>query len=546
MPPKRRMSAKSKAGGGAPPGANGMAGATATPLAHEECNNAVAFKLVVDAKRMILEHPLFAGIQDMAPLPIQGGDDMTCGQTAPFDPMAFESAMQATGTYTAGFNFFGLDLTYSSNPGIPLRNKGIEMLTEHYFAGPIWFPLILHGVLKSGEDPLVQARSGLIKCITPEELRIAFVLAIARDIDEDAGEDVLKRWRRSVLSVSVKFEVLDNIEAVHWKALQVRENIGQDFATMRRSSLQRIFELVSFKARMEAQTGVSMGAAAIAEAYKSNVKLAETSEELTDAFIDGAIRVHKLMFTIPAVRSVLLHADNLHGVKSPWDSVHKLDKIARRAKGPEALTWVVRGLDFFWETGALRDGFGIRAIEGKGPGQYGKGLVDLMLYKRTLRDSLVGGMLESQQWSAGIKAAMRSVCENHEVFREKCGQHAVQTWRAGWPGSAEAYMKFLRDPCLVAQSPCECMQCSSGYLSMFLFLGPSAWWSFVEGVVVMVSVRLLIITSSRGVCLWCGVGLRAAEGTHRPQDHRRGHGNEPNEGRLGWDLRNVHRGEKKG
>ena len=68
---------------------------------------------------------------------------------------------------------------------------------DYYFKkpGPVPFDLVIR-VPSADFDPMKHV--GGLQCVTPEEVKMAFLKAVVRDKDED--EDVLKEWRRIALT----------------------------------------------------------------------------------------------------------------------------------------------------------------------------------------------------------------------------------------------------------------------------------------------------------------------------------------------------------
>ena len=53
--------------------------------------------------------------------------------------------------------------------------------------------------------------------------------------------------RCTILSVQAEFEFVDGDDAMYWCAVQCREDMSTGYETMRRSALQRMFEIVNYK-----------------------------------------------------------------------------------------------------------------------------------------------------------------------------------------------------------------------------------------------------------------------------------------------------------
>ncbi|CAK0896993.1 unnamed protein product [Prorocentrum cordatum] len=422
------------------------------PLSKEELAvNAEIYATVNASLELIESNPVFSGIRDMAPLSLKvAGDDdandddpMNWGQIAPFDAETFTDTFKTTGRVTCGINFFAMDVTHSAAPGIPIRKKAVSSLTEHYYDQPAFFMgSVTIGVAKDSDDVPSLMASHSLKPPSPEEKRFAFVEAIARDIRAGKGDFVLKRQR--ALSVSACFVDLSTDDALHWQAVQEREDFGTDFEAMRRSAVQRLYEIVNYKKRKEDLLKNTLTTLQLQEEYKK-VKLGSYSEEISDTFIEMALKVHKTCFGIQSISKLLLMCDSEYGSRNPFDYLTKLDKISRRAKGDE-LSWVFHALHDAWKYGFMTDsGLSLRSIEGKGT-LAGKSVVDIAIFKMKLRDLFMEKLADFPQWTEEVKSKFRVVCAGHLLFREFNGcpdERANITWKAGWPPSAVEYLAFI-------------------------------------------------------------------------------------------------------
>ena len=98
------------------------------------------------------------------------------------------------------------DCHYTATLGIPLRSQSIVALVDHYFETPAGLPTALViSVASTTYDPL--HHRGSMQAVSPEELRAAFLLAVARDIKLHKDPEI-KEWRRHALSTTATF-VLD-------------------------------------------------------------------------------------------------------------------------------------------------------------------------------------------------------------------------------------------------------------------------------------------------------------------------------------------------
>lgn len=76
----------------------------------------------------------------------------------------------------------------------------------------------------------------------------------------------------------------------------------------------------------------------------------------------------------------------------------------------------------FWRSGALKsDQLAVRQLDGKQKGSNGKGLVDVLVYKRDLLRYILIEWMEPLSWSPSEKALLREACASIAGFRSKCG-----------------------------------------------------------------------------------------------------------------------------
>ena len=115
--------------------------------------------------------------------------------------------MAGNSEYTAGINIFWHDWKYTATPGVPLRSTAIDTLMEHYFQTPARFPgILVISVLSDCCQPL--QHKGALQSVSPDEIRAAFLFAIARDIAAGATRPVLQEWLQLSLFCTDAF-VLD-------------------------------------------------------------------------------------------------------------------------------------------------------------------------------------------------------------------------------------------------------------------------------------------------------------------------------------------------
>lgn len=93
---------------------------------------------------------------------------------------------------------------------------------------------------------------------------------------------------------------------------------------------------------------------------------------------------------------------------------------------------------------------GTTALEGKAASSNGKGLVDLWVFKRSMRGYLIDELMPARDIPLDMKTQIREVCGSFSSFRDKMGyKNSTQlpdlSWKAGWPRSADLMLALIED-----------------------------------------------------------------------------------------------------
>jgi hypothetical protein len=89
--------------------------------------------------------------------------------------------------------------------------------------------------------PSNPAMRGLLKSTSPEEVRHALVLSIARDIDDESTSvEVLKEWRRCIMSAVACLTKYDTDYDLFWAACNTRETVGAQFEVVYYSTVPTV------------------------------------------------------------------------------------------------------------------------------------------------------------------------------------------------------------------------------------------------------------------------------------------------------------------
>ena len=139
-------------------------------------------------------------------------------------------------------------------------------------------------------------RLGAWQSVAPEEMKHAFLRAIARGIDASAETCVLERWRRTASNCTAELNILAG-DGIYFEALTTR------YAALSSTAYQHIFEIVYLPVSHE-RLGTSIGPKAFAQACNEHARLASKSEEVSGA---AALNAHdkasKLQPVIQAARA---------------------------------------------------------------------------------------------------------------------------------------------------------------------------------------------------------------------------------------------------
>ena len=322
--------------------------------------------------------------------------------------------------YKAAINVFAVDALRLPMPGVPISRSAVTRLREHHFGAPAPLPLdIVVGVASA--DAAKAAMDGqLCRQVSAPELLFAYFDAIGLAIKK-ADEGLLVRWAQTALCCPCCFVKLESEDEYHRLSIQFREDISQAFTTMRFTAVQKMFDVQQLKERKEETTG-AVSAERLAAYYAEGVRFADNSEKMTFEFIDCSLTVLNRLMSLPRCAKLVLSLED-YGAGNPLDSIYKLHRIITRASTPEKIEWSLELMVDLWTAGALNtDQLSLRHLDGRGlKGADGKGLVDMLCFKRDVLLYVLGDFLDSRRFSPEQKQRLKEVCASIDVFRSKCG-----------------------------------------------------------------------------------------------------------------------------
>ena len=224
----------------------------------------------------------------------------------------------------------------------------------------------------------------------------------------------------------------------------VKQAVSADFRTLGRTAFQRVYEVEMFRQWKETSMG-KQSAANLAAMYAANVQQSPGSEPLSDAFIDNALTVYNRALSIAVVKDVVTQMDSDHGHSSPFNSVYKMYAIVKRAGDASKITWCFLAIVDLVKAKLLGPAdVTVRSLQGTANA---KGLVDLLLFKATMKDFLLE-MSDKLDLPSSVKSALREHLGDHAKYRACVKEYPGSeppdlSWKAGWPQSADAMLQFI-------------------------------------------------------------------------------------------------------
>ncbi len=315
-------------------------------------------------------------------------------------------------------NVWSFDLMRLPTPGVPLLKHSIENFRQHHFRTPAVIPLDIVVGVDSAEAAQTALDNRCARLISAPEVLYAYLEAVALDLKK-GDDDLLARWRSTMLCCPCLFRKVESNDALHRLSLQFREDLAQAYTTMRFSALQKMYDVQVVMERLKQTTGCS--AEKVAQYYKT-IRYAASSDPVTFEFVDCSLTVLKRLLNIPSCCTLLLELEEL-GLENPLDSIYKLHKVIIRGATRDNIEWSLHLMIDLWRSGALKtDQLSVRHLDGKCKGSDGKGIVELMCFKAAVLRHLMGEFMDTRTFTDAQKALLRGVC-SHGIteFRRRCG-----------------------------------------------------------------------------------------------------------------------------
>lgn len=336
-----------------------------------------------------------------APLPQEPFSEAKCA-------LAFSGGhvtVDGRNVFKAAVNIWAFNMTLLAVPGVPLLKSAVDRLQAHYFASPAPLPLDIVAAVTDGAAAAKGISERALRVASPPELLFAFIAAVHKDLatDDDAR---LSKWKDAMLTCPCAFVQVQASAELQLMALQGREDLAKNFETMRYTSVQKMFDVQSVAERIEASSGAA-NVERVAAHYQE-IRFADgAGEKITKEFVDCSMTVLRRLMALPRCANMVMALCD-EGLANPLDSVYKLNKIVSKASTPDKIEWSLELLIDLWRSGALKsDQLGFRHLAGNITGSGGKGIVDLMVFKRELLQHLIGKFADGRKFHPDYKARRR-------------------------------------------------------------------------------------------------------------------------------------------
>ena len=368
------------------------------------------------------------------------------GSSAVFDKTVMSTTFASLGEYICSVNLCWLSLE-SANPELPLSLKKKASLTAAYYQNPVKCRIMDIGIDQHTDVAEVEKmiQEGRLPVCFPVEHLHAWWAGFATAVRSKADEDVLSAWETAALTSVVQFRHCTK-DGVGWRAMQAREDISTDFEALRCTPLMRVINFGAFKNKEEAMQGGKLSANELLTRYKSHLNLSARSEKLTAGWVDMACTFLNRMYNIPAVAKILNDADDLPAGTNPLEGTSKLQAIIGKAKTADKICLTVEHIYDMHRSGMLSSPPPLSLYTGSGNGMYGKGLVDLILYKWEVAHYIMSDWATGHAFGAEAVVEMKKILGSISSYRKQCGypnQRVDMTFRAGWAVSSEELFTFI-------------------------------------------------------------------------------------------------------
>ena len=340
---------------------------------------------------------------------------------------------------SGGVNALWASPLTSMTPNVKINQKALKSFMSNFWP---------EGMVRPLTEPVdfraVRGR-GALQRLSPEEPVQALVLQVASRIEAEASEEELEKWKKCLLSCPGRFVQAESWENQYFWAVNSRRRTSDLSKSVSHLCSQIVSDIWMFKKRREAAHNKTFTAQEIADAYAEH--MADTrgdDEPRSDVkIIEKALTVYDKVLSIPSVRSFIEKSEHIHGAKSPWNSITKLIEVHYKCKTAARVEWFFQCTDLALDLGHLEAGdLSINKLKGAA----GKiGMADLILFKKSIKDFLIGRFLDVRNFKAD-KEFMREAFKNQEAYKSNL-LHADRTLMSSWSEAASKTLDMIENTC---------------------------------------------------------------------------------------------------
>ena len=297
----------------------------------------------------------------------------------------------------------------------------MKNLANHWLAkAPDVVPTVVVIAAHPGLDVLKNA--GDLVRVSPQETMHGFIFACAEACKAGVNAEELHKWHRAMLSITFRFEKVLTVDDLYWRAANLREQVVSEYRAVALTPVQRICQVIEFKAAQERKNGgIKLSAAALAQLFLENLNMSEDCEKLSKNLVDNIITVWNRALSQPAVLEILLDAEERFGPATPFDSILKMHTIVTKAQTTAAIKWVFHALSDLTRAGLLTRGSASLSALGHGSAGGCASLSHILARKMHIKDVLLDSWLGRLDVRQKVKADFRAHFANHQTFREAVG-----------------------------------------------------------------------------------------------------------------------------
>ena len=343
-------------------------------------------------------------------------------------------------------NVFSINFLDSFTAGIPVNDTAVRKLSDTVFATPRSPDGVVIAVFQDESTWTPFDHIGGLVPVSPPEMLHGMLLACQRDIVAKKKE-ALRKWLSVLLSTPMKFRRFSNRHEAYIEALQIRENTSSTAEAVVLSAYQRVWMIAAYvDQQLVANGGRKPSNREIIDSYKS-LKMASESMQVSNYFVESAIKIHARAFSVPEVVERLQGWDKQFGSQNPLNKIGSLDALVTKAgKSKSSLTWVCNAIHDGLKYQYLFGGdLSVENLQGTRAGG-GKGTLDLLMYKQEVLEYMTGPLVMKHGFLPVEDVdKLKKILVNHESYRTGFRESTDKSWWGKFPASLKSLFSLVEE-----------------------------------------------------------------------------------------------------